>query len=475
MTGIGSVTAAAVEKLFFASDDFQSRRIRIGLRAPVAVTVCWIDGSASQEALAEDLLAPLTDPARLGDVATSRQAEQRILQGGVFSGSVQRETDPGAVAGLLAAGFAAVIFDATGTALCFELKAPLGRTVAQAQIEKSVKGARDAFVETLRVNTGLVRRRLATAQLQIRERTIGAESQTRISVFYIEGAAPADQVQAVLDRLRTLDPAAVLGEGDLEPRLTHGARTFFPLTEHTERPDKFSAALLRGRIGLIADGMPVGFLLPTTLAGLMRTPEDRAAPAVTASLLAVLRYAAALIAAVLPALYISVVQFHREMIPMRLLRSFIQAESDVPFSPWLVMLGLLLSFELLQEAGLRLPAAIGQTVSIIGALLIGEAAVQAKLASPIAIVIVAVAGIAGYNIPSQELSGAVRVLRLGFVLPAAFAGLLGLSCAAAGAVWHLATLESLGTAYLCPFVDGDGGLRRTMLFRARGRKGGGDA
>ena len=468
---LGGVTADAVQKLFSDSEDFQSREIRIGLRAPVKATVCWIDGSACAEALAEDLLFPLTDPARLGDVTSSRDAERRILQGGVFSGVVRRETEPDAVASALAAGFAAVIFDATRTALCFELKAPLGRAVAEAKTEKSVKGARDAFVETLRVNTGLIRRRLAGPQLQIQERTVGAESKTRVSILYMKGVAAEGDVEAVLRRLETLDPAALLGEGDLEPRLTNAGRTFFPLTEHTERPDKFAAALLRGRIGLIADGMPVGFLLPTTLAGLMRTPEDRAAPAVTASLLAVLRYAGAGIAALLPALYIAVVQFHREMIPMRLLQSFIRAEADVPFSPWLVMLGLLLSFELLQEAGLRLPVAIGQTVSIIGALLIGEAAVQAKLASPIAIVIVAVAGIAGYNIPSQELSGAIRVLRLGFVFPAALAGLLGLSCAAAGVVWHLATLESLGTAYLYPFTDGSGGLRRTMLFRVRGRKG----
>ena len=155
---------------------------------------------------------------------------------------------------------------------------------------------------------------------------------------------------------------------------------------------------------------------------------------------------------------------------MQLLQSFIRAEADVPFSPWLVMLGLLLSFELLQEAGLRLPVAIGQTVSIIGALLIGEAAVQAKLASPIAIVIVAVSGIAGYNLPSQELANTVRALRLALVIPAALAGLLGLSAAAAGLIWHLATLESLGVAYLYPFADSDGGLRRTMLFRARGRE-----
>lgn len=468
----GGLTAEAVEKLFSASDDFQSRTVRVGTRANVTATVCWIDGSASCEALSEDVLAPLTDPKRLGDVTCAREAAHRILRGAVFSGTVTRETEPERTAQLLSAGFAAVIPDGLGAALCFEVKASVGRPVTEAQTEKSVKGARDAFTETLRVNTALVRRRLTTPRLCLREITLGTESPTRVSVFYIEGKAPSRQVEAVLRRLDSLKPEALLGEGDLEPVLTHDARTVFPLTAHTERPDKFCAALLRGRIGLIADGMPVGFLLPVNLAGLLRTPEDRAITAPLASLLAALRYLAAGLSTLLPAGYAAVVMYHREMIPMRLLQSFIRAEADVPFSPWLVMLGLLVSFELLQEAGLRLPAAIGQTVSIIGALLIGEAAVQAKLASPIAIVIVAVAGIAGYNVPSQELAQTVRALRLAFVLPAAAAGLIGLACAVAGVVWHLATLESLGTAYLYPFADSDGGLRRTVLFRARGRESG---
>lgn len=464
----GSVTAETVKKLFSDSGDLQTRTIRLGLSSPVQATVCWIDGSAANEALSEDLLRPLSDPKRLGDVTCSREAERRILLGAVYSGNVLRETEPEKVAAALSAGFVAVIFDATRVALCFEIKAQIGRPVAEAQTEKSVKGARDAFVETLRVNTGLIRRRLTTPRLRLREYSLGTESETRVSLFYIEGAAPGELVDAAMRRMETLDPKAVLGVGDVEPQLVHGARTVFPLLEHTERPDKFSDALLRGRVGLIADGMPVGFLLPTTLAGLLRTPEDRSGPAPLSSLLAILRYGASFLSAQLPAIYVAVVMYHREMIPMKLLQSFIHAEADVPFSPWLVMLGLLISFELLQEAGLRLPAAIGQTVSIIGALLIGEAAVQAKLASPIAIVIVAVAGIAGYNIPSQELANTMRALRLFFVIPAALAGLLGLSAASAGVIWHLATLESAGVSYLYPFADSDGGFRRTMWFRRRG-------
>ena len=471
----GSVTAEAVEKLFSGSGDFQSRSIRLGLSSPVQATVCWLDGPTSAETLAEDLLRPLSDPRRLGDVTCSREAEQRVMHGAVYSGTVVRQTKPEQVASLLSAGFAALIFDATRVALCFELKAQIGRPVAEAQTEKSVKGARDAFVETLRVNTGLIRRRLTTPRLRLREFSLGTESETRVSLFYIEGSAPKKLINAAIERLETLDPKTVLGVGDLEPQLVGGARTVFPLLEHTERPDKFSEALVRGRVGLIADGMPVGFLLPTTLAGLLRTPEDRSGPAPLSSLLAVLRYTASYLSSQLPAAYVAVVMYHREMIPMKLLQSFIHAEADVPFSPWLVMLGLLISFELLQEAGLRLPVAIGQTVSVIGALLIGEAAVQAKLASPIAIVIVAIAGIAGYNIPSQELANTMRALRIFFVIPAALAGLLGLSAATAGVIWHLATLESVGVSYLYPFADSDGGLRRTIWFRRRGTGNEGEA
>ena len=219
-------------------------------------------------------------------------------------------------------------------------------------------------------------------------------------------------------------------------------------------------------VGLLVDGLPMGYLLPTTFRLLMHTPEDEAHNYLLASALIVLRYFALALSLTFPALYVAVAMYHQEMIPAKLLLSVIQAKQQVPFSVPAIILFMLIAFELLQEAGLRLPNSIGQTVSIIGALLVGQSAVDAKIVSPVAIIVVALAGIAGYTLPNQELGNAVRLLRLALVLAAALAGLFGILAMLGLVIWYLCTIDSDGVAYMAPFVDSERpALWRTLLRR----------
>ena len=458
------VTLENVQRVFSDCDDFFLRRVRVGSSPEIPAWVCWLDGVVSEGDVSEDVLRPLTEQGRLGGVKTSREALRLIQRGAVWRATVQTRRTMEELATDLTAGHAAVILEAIHTAVTFEVKSTQARQVSEAAIEKSVKGPRAAFVETLRVNTALVRRRLQTPRLKLKETTVGRESHTAVTLLYIEGIADAARVQAIQTKLAAIDLDGVLGSGDLEPYLIDHPRSPFPQLAHTERPDKLAAGLLEGRIGFLCDGLPVGFLLPGTLPLLMRAPEDRADHHLLASGLTLLRWLALLLALTLPALYAAAATWHQEMLPAKLLESIVRAEQEVPFAPGTVMLLLLLSFELLQEAGLRLPAQVGQTVSIIGALLVGEAAVSAKLSSPIAIIIVAMAGIAGYNVPNQELSAMLRFLRLGLVALGIGAGIPGVTAGMAALVWYLCTLESEGVAYLYPFVDSkDGAVFRTLL------------
>ena len=243
-------------------------------------------------------------------------------------------------------------------------------------------------------------------------------------------------------------------------------RALLPQLGQTERPDKFAGALLDGCVGLLVDGLPMGYLLPTTFRLLMHAPEDETHNYLLASALIVLRYFALALSLTFPALYVAVAMYHQEMIPAKLLLSVIQAKQQVPFSVPAIILFMLIAFELLQEAGLRLPNSIGQTVSIIGALLVGQSAVDAKIVSPVAIIVVALAGIAGYTLPNQELSNAVRLLRLALVLAAAIAGLFGILAMLGLVIWYLCTIDSDGVAYMAPFVDSERpALWRTLLRR----------
>ena len=303
--------------------------------------------------------------------------------------------------------------------------------------------------------------KLHTPALKLQQTVVGRQSETTVAVLYVDGIADPARVQRILDKLDTIDEQALLGRGDLEPYLTQRPRALLPQLGQTERPDKFAGELLDGCVGLLVDGLPMGYLLPTTFRLLMHAPEDESHHYLLASALIVLRYFALAISLTFPALYVAVAMYHQEMIPAKLLLSVIQAKQQVPFSVPTIILFMLIAFELLQEAGLRLPNSIGQTVSIIGALLVGQSAVDAKVVSPVAIIVVALAGIAGYTLPNQELSNAVRLLRLGLVLAAALAGLFGILAALGLVIWYLCTIDSDGVAYMAPFVDSE----RPTIFR----------
>ena len=320
-------------------------------------------------------------------------------------------------------------------------------------LEKSLKGAKDAFVEPLRVNTALVRQRICSPALKTAESFVGRRSRTRVSLLYIEGVAAPETVEELARRLDRLDIDALPALGILEETLVDAPRSPFPQLLHTERPDRFAMHLLDGRVGLLIDGLPVGLLLPVTLAEFMKVTGDSSMHAAVATALAALRWTALALALLLPAVFVAVAMYHQEMIPTRLLQSMIEAEQDVPFSTALEVLAMLGAFSLLQEAGLRLPNPIGDTVSIIGALIVGQAAVEAKLVSAIAIIVVAVSGISCYTLPSQDLAFAVRLARLALLIGAIAGGLFGVSAVLALLLLHLADLDSFGVSYTAPLSE----------------------
>ena len=284
-----------------------------------------------------------------------------------------------------------------------------------------------------------------------------------MALLYLEGVAAPGPVAELTRRLGTLDIDGLVASGILEEALTDEPHSPFPQLLHTERPDRFAQYLLEGRVGLLVDGLPIGLAVPVCFADFMKVTGDANNNYLVASALNMLRYLALLLSLLLPALYVAIALYHQEMIPTRLLLSVIEAKRAVPFSTALEVVGMLLSFELLQEAGLHLPNPIGDTVSIIGALIVGQSAVEARVVSPIAIIVVAFAGIAGYTLPSQDLGAAVRLLRLGLVLAAVAAGLFGVGAALCLVLLHLAEMDSLGRNYTAPLSDGEA-LPLTRLF-----------
>lgn len=447
----GALTLERFTQVFHDCADFSLRHLRLwGEDGPEAV-LCSIVGMARTERVNDYILRPLL---RSGPPPENADLPAWLAASVLYNQDVRVETSLDRAVGGVINGSCAIFLSGCPGALLAAAATEEKRAVGEPENEPALKGARDSFVESLRTNTSLVRRRLRAPELKVREHIVGRQTLTPVDVLWLDGIADPDTV-ARLDRgLADLDIDGIEAAGDLEEYLTGNLSTPFPLMPYTQRPDRFCRGLLEGRVGLLADGIPLGWLAPGTLDQFFKTGQDRAYHWMAASALRLIRYSCAALTILLPGLYIALVTFHPEAIPVKLALSIVAAKQEVPFSTIFEVLIMLLSFEVIQEAGLRLPGPIGATVSILGGLVVGNAAVEARIVSPAVLIAVAIAGVAGYTQPSQDLGSALRLWRFLLAILASLGGLFGLTAGCAALIYHLAALETFGVPYLAPFTTG---------------------
>ncbi len=449
-----------LKKIFSDCGDFETRLLQVEGNPGLSATAVWIDGLVNTVAVSEDLVRPFSMNLLLAQCKSQRECLDKIMSGQIYYATARRRSSMSDVVSDILMGFVVLVFDSLGEAASFDIRSLQSRAISEPSIEKTVKGAKGAFVETIRVNTSLVRRHLRTNKLKLKQTVVGRKSGTAVALFYVEDVADEKIIAEAMSRLDAIDIDGLVAAGNLEQYIVDAPSSPFPQLLHTERPDKFAIELLAGRIGIIVDGLPIGFLLPAPLPYFLKVGDDRASHFLVSSFLCLIRWFSLFITILLPAFFVAMNMYHQEMIPTRLLLSIIEARQQVPFSAAMELLGMLLAFELLQEAGLRLPNPVGDTVSIIGALILGQAAVEARVVSPVTIIIVATAGICSFTLPSQDLGGAIRLVRLGMVVLAVTLGLYGLMLGVVLLVWHLSSIESFGLPYTSPLSDGN--LRRSL-------------
>lgn len=455
----GKLTDRNIRAIFDGAGDFIARPLNCG---PWQLYTYAIDGLTSGGDISEYVFRPITDHLR-GD--TMEMLYDRALRGAVYNSVADPCPDLDTVAKKLVNGFCVVLFPGAG-ALAFEVKTSDKRSPAPPEVENTVKGAKDAFVETVRSNTSLLRRHLRTPQLRLYETQVGRRTLTNVSVAWIQGLTDPSLVERMQQRLQTIDIDGFLSPSAVEEYVTGSRATAFPLMQYTERTDIFAQGLLDGRVGLLVDGLPLGYLAPADLGFLMESPEDRSRDYILASMVRVLRYGALLLSLLLPGIYIAAADFHQQMIPLELLRSIIESKARVPFSTVAEVVGLLAAFELLQESGIHLPQAIGQSVSTIGGIVVGTAAVEAGLISPAALIVVSIAGVCGFVLPSRDLADGLRVWRFLLAILGAAAGLFGITAGFLILLVHLGGLTCLEVPFLAPFHNGEQAqiLRRRLKF-----------
>jgi len=365
----------------------------------------------------------------------------------------------------LSSGDTVLLIDGYDTGLVAGTRSWQGRPVQTPENEVVVRGPKEGFTETLRFNTALLRRRIKSSNFKIESFVLGRITKTDVVLCYIDGIAPEKLIAEVKRRLGKIDIDGILDTGYLEEFLEDNHWTIFSQMEYTEKPDRVCGHLLEGQVCIIVDGSPIALIAPTSFPRFLIASEDYYERYIPSSLFRIMRFAAFFIALLLPSLFVAAITYHQEMIPPPLYLTIASTREGVPFPAFVEALVLELTFEMLREAGLRLPRAIGPAISIVGALIIGDAAVKAGLVSTPMVVVVAFTGIASFITPSYNAGIMIRLARFGFLIAAGFMGLFGIMIALLLLLIHMASLTSFGLPYLSPIAPFNLGEMSDIIVR----------
>lgn len=349
-------------------------------------------------------------------------------------------------------GECALFVDTIDTCFISDVKGFEKRSINTPSNEVVIRGSQEAFIESIRTNTSMIRRMVNNENLVIENSTVGTVSKTKCAICYIKDIANNNLVSEVKYRINNLDIDYIISSGQLEELIKENSKSSIPETLSTERPDTASTALLEGKVVAIVNGSPTAIIMPCTFFDFLTSPEDKNLNSNLANFLKLLRLLASLISILLPGLYIAITNFHEELIPTELLFSIISSRQSVPISIELEIILMVIIFELIHEAGIRVPSPIGPTMSIVGALVLGEAAVSANIVSPISIIIVAITGLASFSTPNFLLEFHFRLLRFAFIFLGALLGFLGISIGLFIYFSVLSSLHSFGVPYLSPYI-----------------------
>ncbi|GAB6098596.1 spore germination protein [Halanaerocella petrolearia] len=446
-----------VEDIFSDSNDFILRKFSIGEDSKVKLMITYFDGLVDKKLVSSDILKPLMVESRMTDL--DKQLNQstviNILQENLLSvGEVEEVKDFKEAINAILSGDTIIYIDGRKTALRIGTRGWESRGVEEPDTESVVRGPRAGFTETLRTNTALLRRKVKSPKLKLEMMTLGEYTNTDICICYIKGLAHNDIVETIKRRLRRIKTDSILESGYIEEFIEDAPYSIFPTLGNTEKPDVVAGRILEGRVAILCDGTPFALTAPRLFIENFQSSEDYYTRSFFATSVRLFRGLAAILTTILPAFYVATVNFHQDLIPFKLLLTITASREGIPFSAFMETFLMSLTYELLREAGVRMPRPIGQAVSIVGGLVLGQAAVDAGVASNPVIMITALTAIASFILPS--LRGTLPIIRMLILIAANILGFMGIALVIVAFFIHLCAIRSFGVPYLAPLSPVNG-------------------
>lgn len=435
--------------LFSNCVDFVKRKITVGKVNKIDVFIIYIDNMVKKELLEEvtvkDLFSSLTDLPAENPYA---YIKDKVLQTLDISELITMND----VIENVLSGDTVIFVDGSDKAIKVSIRGMANRGVPTSENEVAIRGSKESFSEALSINRVLLRRRIKDTNFKIKQVKVGIRTHTDVAICYLEDVAKPEIVADIEDRLKKFIIDGIFDSGMLEQLTERNVYSPFPEFQSTERPDKAASAILEGRIAILVDNSPIALLLPTTLNSFFQASDDAYSRWEVATFTRILRYFSAVVSIVLPGLYIAVINYNAELLTSAMALSFAAARDGVPFSVLFEVIMMEVAFEILLEAGIRLPGPMGSTLGIVGGLIIGDAAVNANLVSPIVVIVIALTAISAFTVPNEPFSSAFRLVRYLIIALSAFLGLFGFVTGITLLLIHLGGLKSFGMPYMVPFA-----------------------
>lgn len=451
------------------SDDLVIREIRSETSGLTMAAIVYTDGLVDEHAINHFVMQSLSLNWLTGEEPAGPNAipdAVRLMESfAVSAGSVHTIRDFNELYDAMLSGDVVVLLTGHTFAYAIDVKGWKERGVTETSNQTTVRGPRESFSESLRTNTSLIRRKIKNPNLWMETCTIGRVTKTCVTVMHMHGIAKEGMLQEVRKRLNSIEIDGILESGNIEEFIQDTTYTFFPTIINTERPDTVASHLLEGKVAILVDGTPNVLIVPAPFVAFLQSPEDYYQRADFSSMLRLLRYLSAFISVLAPSLYIAITTFHQEMLPTALLISLASQRENVPFPAFIEALAMEVTFEILREAGLRMPRAIGQAVSVVGTLVIGQAAVEAGIVSAAMVIVVSITAISNFTFPAYNMSITSRMLRFLFMMLAASFGLYGIILGLFALLLHMSSLRTFGEPYMSPFAPIVVGKQKDTLIR----------